>query len=122
MKTIKYLMVGLGIGFICTTFAMLLSMGLNEITTQILAWFLASGAYGVSAIIFDNSKLSLLLKCIIHYLISLSITGIVIFILYRPYAISVAISFTISYFIIFFVMRQIEKRNIKMLNDKLKKN
>ena len=120
MKTIKYLMTGLGIGFICTTFFMLLFMGFNEVTTQILAWFIASGAYGVSTIIFDNHKLPMLLKCVIHYFITLSITAVVILVFYRSYAITVVITFTITYIIIFFVMHQIEKRNIKKMNEKLK--
>ncbi len=120
MKTIKYLIIGLGIGFICTTFFMLLFMGFNIVTTQIFAWFIASGIYGVSAMIFENQKLSILFKCIIHYFIALSVTSVITLMFYKPYAISVAISFTIAYSVIFFIMWQVEKYNIKKMNEKLK--
>lgn len=119
MKITKSLITGLGIGFICTTFFMILFMGFNEFTLQMLVWLIASGIYGVSSLIFDNEKVSVILKYIIHYLISLSVTIIIAFLLYKPYVSYVAISFNIAYFIIIFILWQIDKKNVKKINEKL---
>lgn len=119
MKITKSLITGLGIGFICTTFFMILFMGFNEFTLQMLVWLIASGIYGVSSLIFDNENISVILKYIIHYLISLSVTIIIAFLLYKPYIPYVAISFNITYFIIIFILWQIDKKNVKKINEKL---
>lgn len=119
MKITKSLITGLGIGFICTTFFMILFMGFNEFTLQMLVWLIASGIYGVSSLIFDNENISVILKYIIHYIISLSVTIIIAFLLYKPYVSYVAISFNIAYFIIIFILWQIDKKNVKKINEKL---
>ena len=95
MKTLKYLITALGIGFICTTFSQSLFSGFNEITTQTLAWFIASAIYGISSMLFENQKLSTLFKCIIQYAIALSVTIVTTLLFYKPYVISVILSFSL---------------------------
>ncbi len=122
MKIMKYLIAGTGIGFICTTFFMIMFIGFNPLTAQILAWLIASAIYGLSTMIFDNQKLRFFYKIIIHYIIALSVTLCIIYLFYQPYVISVLISFTITYIIVLYAVWQIEKNNIKKLNEKLKEN
>ncbi len=121
MKKLNYLITGLGIGFIFTTFFMLLFIGFNEITTQVLGWFIASGIYGLIGMIYENQKISLAVQNIIHFSVCLSTTLVMVMMFYKEYTATVIVSFVITYIIIFTAMWQIEKRKIQEMNEKLAK-
>ncbi len=119
MKAIKYIFTGLGFGFLCTTLTMASIMGLNDITVQTLAWMIASGFYGLVSIIFENEKLSMLVKNIIHYALCLLVTLVLIIMFYKEYMLIVFISFTIMYIIINLIMTHFVKKDIEEMNKKL---
>ncbi len=119
MKVIKYLSVGLSIGFVCTTMFAVLFMGLNDMTKQILAWFIASALYGLSSMLFEIKTLKTLCISIVHYVLCLTITGINIYLFYQEYFAVVLISFTVIYIIIFIVMWLVDIRVTVGINKKL---
>ncbi len=119
MKIAKNLIIGFGIGFIFTTFFMISFIGFNDITLQVLAWFIASGIYGVASLVYENETLSLAVKNIIHFAVCLTTTLVNVMIFYKEYAVMVITCFVITYIIIFAVMWQIEKREIQKVNEKL---
>ncbi len=95
-------------------------IGINEITAQILAWFIASSLYGISSLIYKNRKMGLIPTTVIHFFICLGITSVNLYLFYREYMISVVISFTLFYVIIYIVMWLAERHQVKKLNEKLK--
>ncbi len=119
MKILKYTMTGFGVGFIFTAFFMLLFMGANEITTQVFAWLIASGFFGIVSMIFENEKLNLKTQTIIHYLMCLLVATVMMILFYKDYLLSFIISFTLTYLIIYLVMFYIETQKIKEINKKL---
>ncbi len=120
MKVMKFLITGFGIGYICTTVLMLSFIGLNETTTQVLIWFIASGIFGVSSMIFEIEKLSILTKAGIHIIICLFVVISIGYYYYKEYLITVVLSFVVMYVIIFAIIGLIERNEIKKLNQKLK--
>ena len=120
MKLLKCVVVGLGIGFICTMLSLLLFMGINEVTLQLLAWFIASAIYGGSTVIFDCKRMSKLLKGVLHFAILACVTAVVTMLFYREYVWTVIGCFTAYYLIVCGIMCAIEKHNIKKINEKLK--
>ncbi len=121
MKITRYIAIGLGFGFTITTFFLVFIYGLNEITSQLLGWYIASALYGISSMIFENKKLKPIVISIISYLCCLSITGVMIAIFYREYLLAVLTSFTVLYVLIYIIMFFIEKNSIKKTNEKLNK-
>ena len=122
MNHLKNATIGLAIGFICVTIFTTIYTGINEGTKQLIVWGIASLLYGLSAVVFEIEKLNTLTKVIIHFCIALSITSSIAFFLYKSELISVIIGFIIAYIIIYVVMWQVEKYNIKQLNNKIEKN
>ncbi len=119
MKILNHLVVGLGIGFVFTTAMSTIFMGINEVTIQFIAWAIASGLFGLSALVFENNKRSLLASSAIHYVLCLIIAGVNIYLFYREYILTAFISFTITYLIIYIVMWQMQKNEVKHINAKL---
>ncbi len=120
MKTIKYISTGLAFGFICTVLFSITFLGLNEITSQYLAWLIASALYGMSSMIFEIKSLNQLCISAIHYLACLAITSINVYIFYTEYLVSVFICFTLSYILIYIIMWLVAKRQTEDLNNALK--
>ncbi len=120
MKLIKYIFIGLAFGFICTTFFMCLAIGFNDLTTQILAWMLASCFYGGVSMIFENESLSMLTKNIIHYGVCSLVTLVVMMLFYKEIMLAVFLSFTITYIIINILVTYYINKDIQKLNEKLK--
>lgn len=119
MKVLRYLTIGLAIGFVCTVFFMIVFIGINELTIQLLVWLLASAGFGLASMIFENEKLSYLAKNVIHFITSLAIVSTISLCLYRDLMVSVILCFVLAYIVIYFVMGMIDKYEVKKINEKL---
>ncbi len=120
-KLFNYMVTGLGFGFTCTIIGLVWNVGFNEITTQLVVWYVASLLYGVSAMIYEIESMSLFKQTIVHYIICLSITLVVLFMLYRDYMFSALIIFTIAYIAIYIKMWMINRYDASKINDALNK-
>ncbi len=119
MKGLKYASIGLAIGFVLTTMYMILFVGLNSITTQLLGWVIASAIFGVSSIIFEGESRMPLVNGIIHYGICLVVILVMTYIFYIDYILYIFISYSISYLVIYLIIWYVEKSNVKRINQKL---
>ncbi len=122
MKVFNSLMIGLGFGFVFTVLFMVMFTGFDEVTSQLLAWCIASAVFGISALVFESQKLKLIQQASIHFTICLLVTITNGFIFYREYLVIVAITFTITYIIIFVISWLLDKQRLKSINEKLSKN
>lgn len=121
MKVLKFASIGLSFGFLCTTFFMTLSIGVNDFTAQLIVWCIASIIFGVSAMISDVQRLSMLRATIIHYIICLSCVLIIANIFYQGLMSLIFGYFTITYIVIYIILYLSEKRATRHINEILKK-
>lgn len=123
MQVLKNIITGLGIGFVCTVFSVVLFMGVNEITVQLLAWCVASAIYGVSATLFQIERIPRLYITIVHYLICLVTTLTVLLrVIETPVAYLFGIwgYFTAMYAVIYIVCALIAKKQVQEINEHLR--
>lgn len=128
-KIVEHIIVGLGIGFVCTTACLWLFGAYNgdgmAVMRQFSAWLGASFLYGAVSVIYD-SDIPFPLSLIIHFTACLLITyaasavsGLFNFIKWGEWFIYVLPSFVIIYLIIGTVTTLAAKGTSKKINDKI---
>lgn len=123
-KIIEYAIMGLGIGFVCTTISIYAIGGMNEITKQFLGWMIASVIFGVSALLYTSDKINQLAAAIIHMVICGGTTLIVAYILgYAKSLLELAKEvfplFIVIYVVIYGLIFLFSLIDIKRVNKKL---
>ncbi len=131
-KVMEHLLVGLGIGFVVTTVCLWI-FGLNEATgaevmREFTVWLVASALYGLISLIYD-SKISLPLSCVIHFIVCASVTfvascisGIMgYFTAWYEWFFYVLPVFVVIYLIIGTGMVIVERCQTKKINERISK-
>lgn len=119
MSGIKSITIGLAIGFVMTTFFVTVFNGFNEITTQLIAWCIASALYGLTAMIMRLSEKNILLVSTLHFLACFAITLVMAILFYKEVLIYVIGYFIISYIVIMLSIIISDKIKTKKINEKL---
>lgn len=122
---IKSGFVGLGVGFVITTFCTYFTPSQMVPFTILLTWVLASIVYGSSSVLFDY--LDLRFALISHFLISLITTFIATSVVISYYQVedklitygAIVLNFIIVYLIIIAVHFFSQKRNAEKINQLL---
>ena len=80
-KFLLYLERGLAIGFLVTTFCLLVNTGANETMRQVLVWMIASALYGVISLLFEIDSLPLPAATALHLLLCTAVTSLAAWVL-----------------------------------------
>lgn len=130
-KIFKHIIVGLAIGFVCTTACLWIFRAYEAggifVMRQFTMWLLASAMYGVISLIYDTS-VPFPLSLILHFTGCLAITfaggvlsGFMEVLTWKEWFISVIPGFVIIYLIIGIAITLVSKYNAKKINKKIGK-